>query len=108
MGRQKPKIETTDSKTTEKLKDHETAGLLGNFLFAYSNDNRKLPTLQNINTQTIDDIIFTTEFIEQTINKLPTNFLQELIVFQLSYLKLSSKIRCNFVPIIIKSRNHSY
>ena len=71
MGRQKQKIEIKNLKTKQILKDHETAGLLANFVKSvYSNDNGKVPILQNINTQINDDIIFTSDSIEQTLNKL--------------------------------------
>ena len=72
IGRQKQKTEIKDLKTKEILKDNETAGLFANFFKSvYSNDNGKVPILQNVNTQINDDIIFTSDSIEQTLNKLP-------------------------------------
>ena len=64
MRRQKQKIEIKDLKTKEILKDHETVGLFAKFFKSvYSNDNGKVPILQNINTQINDDIIFTSDNI---------------------------------------------
>ena len=75
IGRLKQKIEIKDLKTKEILKDHETAGLFANFFKpVYSNENGKVPILQNNNTQINDDIVFTSDSIEQTLNKLPNKY----------------------------------